>query len=93
MERGADGARGGRRTREREELAAIYVGRGLEPALAEQVAEQLMAHDALGAHARDELGISEGCARARPGRAGLGGDFLRRRRSCPLALAACRPVR
>jgi VIT1/CCC1 family predicted Fe2+/Mn2+ transporter len=41
------------------ELTAIYVGRGLDPALAGQVAEQLMAHDALGAHARDELGISE----------------------------------
>jgi DNA-binding HxlR family transcriptional regulator len=38
---------------------AIYVTRGLEPSLAKQVAEQLMAHDALGAHARDELGISE----------------------------------
>jgi VIT1/CCC1 family predicted Fe2+/Mn2+ transporter len=44
---------------ERRELAAIYVRRGLEPGLAKQVAEQLMAHDALGAHARDELGISE----------------------------------
>lgn len=44
---------------ERRELSAIYVGRGLDPALAKQVAEQLMAHDALGAHARDELGISE----------------------------------
>ena len=44
---------------ERRELTAIYVGRGLDPALAKQVAEQLMAHDALGAHARDELGISE----------------------------------
>lgn len=41
------------------ELATIYTGRGLEPALARQVAEQLTAHDALGAHARDELGISE----------------------------------
>lgn len=41
------------------ELTAIYIGRGLEPALAQQVAEQLTAHDALGAHARDELGISE----------------------------------
>jgi VIT1/CCC1 family predicted Fe2+/Mn2+ transporter len=41
------------------ELTAIYVGRGVEPALAKKVAEQLMAHDALGAHARDELGISE----------------------------------
>jgi VIT1/CCC1 family predicted Fe2+/Mn2+ transporter len=44
---------------ERAELAGIYVARGLEPALADQVAGQLMAHDALGAHARDELGISE----------------------------------
>ena len=44
---------------ERNELAAIYVKRGLDPTLANQVAEQLMAKDALGAHARDELGISE----------------------------------
>src|SRR6476659_5105951 len=44
---------------ERAELAGIYVDRGLEPALADQVADQLMAHDALGAHARDELGFSE----------------------------------
>jgi len=43
---------------EKEELAQIYQGRGLEPVLALQVAEQLMAHDALGAHARDEIGIS-----------------------------------
>jgi VIT1/CCC1 family predicted Fe2+/Mn2+ transporter len=47
---------------ELEELAAIYVGRGLQPALAKEVAEQLMAHDALGAHARDELGIHEASA-------------------------------
>jgi len=44
---------------EHRELAAIYVHRGLDAALAKQVAQQLMAHDALGAHARDELGISE----------------------------------
>jgi vacuolar iron transporter family protein len=44
---------------EREELAAIHVGRGIDPALAKQVADQLMVHDALGAHARDELGITE----------------------------------
>ena len=44
---------------EHEELAAIYIGRGIDPALARQVADQLMAHDALGAHARDELGITE----------------------------------
>jgi VIT1/CCC1 family predicted Fe2+/Mn2+ transporter len=50
---------------ERRELAAIYVSRGLEPGLAEQVAEQLMAHDALAAHARDELEIS-GTFSARP---------------------------
>jgi len=43
---------------EHRELAAIYVARGLDPKLAKQVADQLMAHDALGAHARDELGIS-----------------------------------
>lgn len=44
---------------ERDELAAIYVGRGLDPALAQQVSAQMMAHDALAAHARDELGITE----------------------------------
>jgi VIT1/CCC1 family predicted Fe2+/Mn2+ transporter len=44
---------------ERQELAAIYKARGLTPELAQQVAAQLMAHDALGAHARDELGLSE----------------------------------
>ena len=47
------------RAGESRELAAIYVERGLEPHLADAVAEQLMAHDALGAHARDELGISD----------------------------------
>ncbi len=50
---------------EHKELAAIYVGRGLAPALASQVAEQLMSHDALGAHARDELGITD-TMKARP---------------------------
>jgi vacuolar iron transporter family protein len=55
---------------ERSELAGIYVKRGLDPALALQVADQLMAHDALGAHARDELGISE-IHRARPVQAAL----------------------
>ena len=50
---------------EQRELAAIYVGRGLEPPLAEQVARQLSAHDALGAHLRDELGQSATTA-ARP---------------------------
>ncbi len=55
---------------EHQELAAIYVARGLKPALAKQVADQLMAHDALGAHARDELGISH-TVRARPIQAAL----------------------
>ena len=50
---------------EHEELAEIYVGRGLDAELAKQVAEQLMARDAIGAHARDELGITENL-RARP---------------------------
>lgn len=55
---------------ERAELAGIYVARGLEPGLARQVADQLMAHDALGAHARDELGITD-LQRARPVQAAL----------------------
>jgi VIT1/CCC1 family predicted Fe2+/Mn2+ transporter len=55
---------------ERRELAEIYVGRGLEPALAAEVARQLMAHDAIGAHARDELGISA-TLQARPLQAAL----------------------
>jgi VIT1/CCC1 family predicted Fe2+/Mn2+ transporter len=55
---------------ERKELTAIYVGRGLDPALAREVADQLMAHDALGAHVRDELGISQ-VFNARPIQAAL----------------------
>lgn len=55
---------------EHRELAAIYVGRGLDPLLAKQVANQLMAHDALGSHARDELGISD-TLKARPIQAAL----------------------
>ena len=55
---------------EHKELAAIYVARGLDPGLAKQVADQLMAHDALGAHARDELGISDTLS-ARPIQAAL----------------------
>mgnify|MGYP003585036680 CR=1 FL=1 len=55
---------------ELEELAGIYRHRGLDPALARQVAEQLTAHDALGAHARDELGITD-TLRARPLQAAL----------------------
>jgi VIT1/CCC1 family predicted Fe2+/Mn2+ transporter len=55
---------------EREELADIYIKRGLTPGLAHQVADQLMEHDALAAHARDELGISEALT-ARPVQAAL----------------------
>jgi VIT1/CCC1 family predicted Fe2+/Mn2+ transporter len=55
---------------ERKELTAIYVHRGLDHTLAQQVADQLMAHDALGAHARDELGITETLS-ARPLQAAL----------------------
>jgi VIT1/CCC1 family predicted Fe2+/Mn2+ transporter len=55
---------------ERQELAEIYRGRGLDADLAAKVAEQLMAHDALGAHARDELGIFERVS-ARPVQAAL----------------------
>jgi VIT1/CCC1 family predicted Fe2+/Mn2+ transporter len=76
---------------EHRELAAIYVGRGLDPRLASEVAQQLAAKDALGAHARDELGISEPM-RARPIQAALssaaafaGGAIL------PLAAAVLSP--
>jgi len=55
---------------ELEELTTIYVSRGLDRQLARQVAEKLMASDALGAHARDELGITESL-RARPLQAAL----------------------
>lgn len=55
---------------EHKELTAIYIDRGLDPALRKQVADQLMAHDAIGAHARDELGISETLS-ARPIQAAL----------------------
>ncbi|OQA34186.1 MAG: VIT family protein [Betaproteobacteria bacterium ADurb.Bin341] len=55
---------------EHAEMTAIYVKRGLEPELAAQVATQLMAHDALGAHARDEMGITE-MTTAQPVRAAL----------------------
>ena len=55
---------------EHRELAAIYVGRGLDASLADQVADQLTAHDALGAHARDELGVSDALA-AKPVQAAL----------------------
>jgi len=55
---------------EHQELTAMYVARGLDPLLAKQVAQQLMAHDAIGAHARDELGMSDALS-ARPIQAAL----------------------
>ena len=76
---------------EHQELAAIYVGRGLDPALAKQVAEQLMAHDALEAHARDELGISPR-QKARPIQAALtSAASFSVGAAMPLAVAAIGP--
>ena len=77
---------------EHQELMAIYVARGLDPALATKVADQLMAHDALGAHARDELGISASF-RARPIQAALASaaSFVAGA-SMPLAVAAIAPA-
>jgi VIT1/CCC1 family predicted Fe2+/Mn2+ transporter len=69
---------------EREELTAIYVERGLAPELAAQVARELMAHDALGAHARDELGLTEHL-RARPLQAALAS-------ACAFAVGALPPL-
>ena len=69
---------------EHRELAAIYVRRGLELKLARQVAQQLMARDALGAHARDELGINE-IATARPLQAALAS-------ACSFAVGAALPL-
>jgi VIT1/CCC1 family predicted Fe2+/Mn2+ transporter len=69
---------------EQRELTAIYIGRGLDASLAKQVAAQLMAHDALGAHARDELGIS-GTLRARPLQAALAS-------ACSFAVGAALPL-
>jgi VIT1/CCC1 family predicted Fe2+/Mn2+ transporter len=76
---------------ERRELTAIYVARGLEPALARQVADQLMAHDALGAHARDELGITE-VLRARPIQAALASaSAFAAGAALPIVVAAAAP--
>jgi vacuolar iron transporter family protein len=77
---------------EHRELMAIYVARGLDSSLAKQVADQLMAHDALGAHARDELGISD-TLRARPIQAALAsaGSFAVGA-AMPLLVTAVTPV-
>lgn len=69
---------------EQRELTAIYISRGLDASLAKHVAEQLMAHDALGAHARDELGIA-GTLRARPLQAAFAS-------ACSFAAGAAMPL-
>jgi len=78
---------------EREELAAIYVGRGLAPALAAQVAAQLSEHDALAAHARDELGLTSTYA-ARPIEAALASAAaFASGAALPMVLAMVAPAR
>jgi len=78
---------------EHRELAAIYVARGVEPGLAAQVATQLMQHDALGAHARDELGISPALG-ARPLQAAWSSAAsFAVGAGLPLAVAALAPTR
>jgi len=78
---------------EHEELAGIYRDRGLTPELASQVATQLMAHDALGAHARDELGIHE-LTRAKPFQAAVSSAVaFAAGAAAPVLLAAFLPLR
>jgi VIT1/CCC1 family predicted Fe2+/Mn2+ transporter len=74
------------------ELAGIYVERGVDPDTARRVAEQMMAHDALGAHARDELGLSDMSA-ARPVQAALASaSTFAVGAAMPLAVAALAPT-
>jgi len=78
---------------ELDELANIYAKRGVEPALARQVAEQLMAKDALGAHARDELGISQ-ITTARPVQAAMtSAATFSAGAAMPLLMAVVTPAR
>ena len=77
---------------EERELASIYVQRGLKPQLAKEVALQLMAHDAMGAHARDELGITEAFT-ARPVQAAVASAAsFTAGAALPLVVAAAAPV-
>ena len=77
---------------ELDELAGLYVRRGLDPDLARQVATQLSAHDALAAHARDELGITEATA-ARPVQAAMASALsFSAGAALPLAVAALAPL-
>jgi len=77
---------------EQRELMAIYVGRGLAPELAAQVAKQLMAHDALGAHARDELGISDAFSAQPLQAAGASAASFAVGAALPLAVTALVPA-
>ena len=79
-------------TGERRELAAIYVKRGLDLALARQVAQKLMDHDALGAHARDELGISETTASRPLQAAGASALSFAAGAALPLAVVTVAPA-
>jgi VIT1/CCC1 family predicted Fe2+/Mn2+ transporter len=77
---------------ELQELASLYVARGVEPELAKRVATQMMAHDALGAHSRDELGISEAVS-ARPVQAALASAAsFAAGAALPLAVTAVAPA-
>jgi VIT1/CCC1 family predicted Fe2+/Mn2+ transporter len=78
---------------EHEELARIYTERGVTPTLAKQVAEQLMKHDALGAHARDELGITDN-QRAKPAQAAMASaTSFAVGASLPLVIALVSPLK
>ncbi len=77
---------------EHEELASLYIKRGLDQVLAREVARQLMAHDALAAHAHDELGISE-TLRARPFQAAaVSAVSFTAGAGIPLAMATAAPA-
>ncbi len=77
---------------EHKELATVYVRRGLDPLVAQEVAKQLMAHDALGAHARDELGITAALS-ARPIQAAIASAAsFGVGAAMPLIVAAVTPV-
>jgi VIT1/CCC1 family predicted Fe2+/Mn2+ transporter len=74
------------------ELASLYVARGLDPALAREVASQLMAKDALGAHARDELGLSDATAAKPMQAAGASAAAFAAGAVPPLLIALVSPV-
>jgi VIT1/CCC1 family predicted Fe2+/Mn2+ transporter len=77
---------------EHAELTGIYIGRGVKPELAAEVATQLMAHDALGAHARDELGIMEITAAKPVQAAGASASAFSVGAALPLLVSALAPM-